>query len=566
MSPASSSPGRRRALLLAAVVVGGAFLAGVAAAGGAPGASGAAAADSPDVADAGDTPFGDAAAGPLAQDDGAALPACAAEPPSDYAHPEGGTDDTVGFVDGYWYGEPVEFDASDGLSDAEIERLTARTAARTEALRCLTLEEGLPPVNTTDRDALSDEVSQQFGDVSEDAARFDNAVLSTMLLVGHDTDSIDERQEARSATIGGFYDPETDEIVVVRGDGGGSIDESVLAHELVHALQDQRFGLGDRPRNVTSDREAGQLGLIEGDASLVEHRYSERCDSGAWAAGCPTLEGGDGGQSGDGEAPPNWGLYLQQFQPYADGPSFVQGIYEDGGWSAVNDRYGEYPESSLSVMSPETAGTVEIEHPEVDVDSSGDWERLAPPEWPGYETVGPAGIAAMVIAPTYESGSETNIVSPLGILNLDDSGEVDEFDPLNYDQEPVEGWRGDRLATFTQGDETATVWRSAWANETDAGEFLDAYRQLLEFRGAAPIENGSDRYRFGEDSSYEGAVSVVQDGDTVRIVTAPSADAIDELAASEEADDESAPIPGFGVVPALVGALAAVLALAARRR
>jgi hypothetical protein len=361
-------------------------------------------------------------------------------------------------------------------------------------------------------------------------------------------------------------------VVVEREGEGSAVDETVLTHEVAHALQDQNFGI-QRPGNVTTDRDAGLLGLVEGDASWIEYRYLDRCEQGRWAESCVTLEsaggGGDGTGDGDGGGdgastePPNWGLYLQQYQPYSDGPSFVRSIHDDGGWAAVNELYDEPPTSALYTVFPDTYGDVDLAEPTVEERDRGEWERIELEGGPDHERVGPAGIGSMVIAPTYETGGRRNVISPTGILNYED-GEVSQFDPLNYDQPPVTGWRGDRMAVFADGNASATVWRSAWTDGEEAREFADAYERLLKIHDATAVEDRNGVYRFEDGSEHAGAAAVLVEGENVRIVTAPSVAALGDVspAVAEASEDDGAAIadelPGFGIVAALVAIVAVV--------
>ena len=91
----------------------------------------------------------------------------------------------------------------------------------------------------------------------------------------------------RSATIdmlgeqiGGFYDPEKKELILVKVAGddekGHALHEVIMSHELVHALQDQHFDLKDlhREEGVDRDRKNAILSLIEGDATLMMMFFS----------------------------------------------------------------------------------------------------------------------------------------------------------------------------------------------------------------------------------------------------------------------------------------------------
>jgi PGF-CTERM protein len=540
----------------------------------------------PAAADAGDGSLASRAA----QDgEDPLVESCAAEMPADYADPAGGTAGTIGFVDGYWYDEPIDVTASDGLSEAELERLTARTAARAEALRCLAFVDGVPPVEVISRETYTNQTGQQYANVSADASRFDNAMLSTMLLVGETNDSVDVREESRSQTVAGYYSITGDRIVVIERPGEGiAVDETVLTHEIAHALQDQHFRL-ERPGNVTMDRDNGLLGLIEGDASWVENRYLDRCEAERWEQSCVTLESDGGGGSGGGSAPPNWGLYLEQYQPYSDGPAFVRGLFREGDWPAVNETYPEPPSSALYVMSPDTYGEVDLVEPAVENASRGEWERLTIEGAPNYETPGPAGIGGMVIAPTYEYGAASGVVSPREFLNYDADDNLSEFDPLDYAQPPVDGWRGGRLAVFENADnDSATVWRTAWADDGEAAEFAEAYRQILRLHEAEAVDGRDGAFRFTAESDHTGAVGVAVEGDRVRIVAAPTVEELTRVSpnldlanesdggdgsgdggsgdgdGSDDGGSSDDSLPGFGLIVALLGALGGAL-LAARR-
>ena len=83
------------------------------------------------------------------------------------------------------------------------------------------------------------------------------------------------------ATVGneeilGFYDDRSKRLVVVRDQTAGRpLLEITLAHELVHALEDQRFGLHTRGKG-TDDTALGESALAEGDATEVMVEYARQ--------------------------------------------------------------------------------------------------------------------------------------------------------------------------------------------------------------------------------------------------------------------------------------------------
>lgn len=589
MSPRTLRLRRWTTLLLAVTAV--ALLAGGAVAAVDPGANGGdgvgatlASADAQDEAD------------PLVE-------SCATEMPEDYGDPAGDTADTIGWVDGYWYDEPIDVNATDGLSEAELDRVSARTAARVEAMRCLPFEDGLPPIDVRTRAEHANQTETQYANVSDRAARISNAQLSTLLMVGDDADAVNVTRDLVATGVGGFYEPETDRIVLVKPEGGSApIDEITLFQELGHALQDQQFNLSGS-ESMTADEDNAWRGVVEGDMNWLDYRFQQRCTDGRWSEPCilPDDVGGasDGGDSGgDGEggssasaAVPNWGVALEFQYPYLEGPPFVRQVYQDGGWDAVNELYADVPETSLEVTDPDAAEGTEFVDPEVDVEPGGEWEQLTDPSGSDTAELGQAWIASAFMAPSWESDTEGEVVNQLSLVNFGADGEVQDVGGITYDPAPAMGWRGDRMAFYERGEDTATVWNTAWANGSEAEEFVAAYEELLEIRGASTAEGYANVYTFGEASGFEGAVAIATDGDRVTIVSAPAVDALtqvapeielataaedgseagsdtggDENGSANDGGDDSDSLPGFGVVVALLGALAGVGLLARRNR
>jgi len=453
---------------------------------------------------------------------------CAAEPPDDFDAPSDGNE-VIGWVDGYWYNQPLSINATGGLNESEVEQLSARTAARFEVMRCLPAEEGVPPVEIKSRDEFASEQEGVFDDIGADLRLAENARLETMLIVGSNENATDVREQNRASTIGGTYNFRTDTITIV-SDSPDSllIDEEILVHEIGHAVQDQQFNL-TRYERPTTDIDKGVLSLIEGDVTFIENRYLDACENERWEEPCVSEDFGDGEGGGSNE-PANWGLYFTQFQPYSDGPSLIQGVFDDGGWDAVNALYDDPPQSAYFSAFPGTYGEVELQDVEVPDRSTDDWERLTFEDEPDHDTIGVAGISAMFKTPTYESGGTVNIYDPQDILNTNPDGTVDDFNPLNYNQIETEGWRDDKFYTYRNADnETGAVWETAWATPQDAEPFLEAYQQLVDYRNGQRVDGYEYTYTFGEDSAFDMALTIVPDGDRVTIVTAPSVEELTEI-------------------------------------
>jgi len=472
---------------------------------------------------------------------------CAAEPPADFDAPADGNQ-VIGFVDGYWYNQPLDIDVEGGLTEGELERLSARTAARFEAMRCLAAEDGVPTVEIKSREQFAEEQNGTFDNVSTALKQADDTKFETMLIISSNESSTDVREQNRASTIGGTYNFRTDTITVVSDDPDSLlIDEEILVHEIGHAVQDQQFNL-TRYERPTTDIDKGVLSLIEGDVTFIENRYLDACENGQWEEPCVTEEFGNESDGGDQDGPANWGLYFTEFQPYSDGPSLIQATYDDGGWAAVNALYDDPPRSAYYSAFPGSYGEVELSDVEVPDRSTDDWERLTFADEPDYDTVGVAGISAMFASPVYESGGEFTIYDPRDLLNVGPEGEVDDFDPLNYNQPETEGWRDDKFYTYRNDEtQTAGVWTIEWASAQDAEPFLESYQELAEFREGQHVDGYEYTYTFGEDSEYDMALTMVPDGDKITVVSAPSVDdltAVHDVELVEEREVSNTPGDG----------------------
>ena len=147
-----------------------------------------------------------------------------------------------------------------------------------------------------------------------------------------------------------YYDPRREELSLV-GDAvpaGPQLAEFVLAHELTHALEDQRFGL---PAEVglSDDRTLAETALVEGTATTVMNRYAQRyLDLFALAAEAETID------SGSGDELPRFAEAEVTFS-YLDGSRFVEDLIDLGaGWTLVDFAYERrLPATTEQILHPE---------------------------------------------------------------------------------------------------------------------------------------------------------------------------------------------------------------------
>ena len=146
--------------------------------------------------------------------------------------------------------------------------------------------------------------------------------------------------------VAGYYDPRTRRLALVRGAG---VDDATLAHELTHALEDQRFDLRRLEEGRDGDRALAEQALVEGTATVVETRYL--------AAYPGAISAGDAlaalGHATGGTPLPPFVMRGLLF-PYLAGERFVEGLLRRGhGWRLVDRALRSRPPvSTAQVLDP----------------------------------------------------------------------------------------------------------------------------------------------------------------------------------------------------------------------
>ena len=99
------------------------------------------------------------------------------------------------------------------------------------------------------------------------AARADEEVLKLLGLIEPGRRPAHVSASVFGEGVAGYYDPRSKRLRIVSGTTPDALSEMVLAHELTHALEDQRFGLAVS-EGETDDAALARLALVEGTAML----------------------------------------------------------------------------------------------------------------------------------------------------------------------------------------------------------------------------------------------------------------------------------------------------------
>jgi hypothetical protein len=160
--------------------------------------------------------------------------------------------------------------------------------------------------------------------------------------------------ELDAGQVIGFYDLASKGLYVLSDSGGvGVLEKATFSHEYTHALQDQNFGLDKLAIDTADqgDRDLARVALPEGDATLAMSKWAAQNLSFTDLISLAV----DPSSAAQGEQLAAAPAILRQtlLFPYNDGLAFVQGVYAEGGWDAVNKLYSKPPDSTSQILHPE---------------------------------------------------------------------------------------------------------------------------------------------------------------------------------------------------------------------
>ncbi len=244
-----------------------------------------------------------------------------------------------------------------------------------------------------------------------------------------------------------------------------------IAHELVHALQDQRWNLARLYRdNRGLDGRLSLQYLLEGEARLLETLWARDLKDPAAALELfphlPMEHFRDSLRDGDGLEPEL--VTLPTFHPYEQGARALAWMFaKHGGWAAVDEWFREVPPTSC-FLHPESLCVHEA-------DLALDPVVQMPPDWRPLRD-GRVGEHYLNILFSLWGASSEWI--PPGALKAES---------LLYEpwQDPgpdatVDGWRGDSFRIWRDDSgNLALAWRTSWRDSAAAERFLQAYQRVM---------------------------------------------------------------------------------------
>ena len=301
----------------------------------------------------------------------------------------------------------------------------------------------------------------------------------TIGVIPEGTSIRDELLEYGSTQVIGYYDTVTGELVFLGQEDPTPLERVTLAHELTHAIDDQRFGLEKVDVLGAECREEelqATLGLVEGNATFFMLRWArtfltvdEQIELSAEAAAQ---------QPPPSDIPPF--IDAMQQWPYTAGLRFITAIEGEGGLEAVDAAFLDMPVTSEQILHPER-----------------------------YPNDVPTPVDVPDLASQLGVGWEDLDVQPVGEIWLDGALRL-RLDGLDASQATA-GWDGGIYRAWSNGDRVAIVLATAWDSERDAEEFAAEMQRWITAgetpAEVLPAEGASVRVLFATDAETLGALA-----------------------------------------------------------
>lgn len=313
------------------------------------------------------------------------------------------------------------------------------------------------PVETTaiTRSQFREEVQKRLGEglsvPLEDYLR----ALEALQLIPRQEGLIENLLDLYEQQVLAFYDPVRHRYYSISDGPPGApltaaLDEAVVVHELMHALQDQVFDAGRRFEALKNDAD-GQLAyqaVLEGEATLVMLAFVYRALGKSLdevvnnESIIQLLNAGAAGMDLGQAKAPAYFLHSLKF-PYVEGFGLVVAAYRNGGWDEVSRLHGRRLPTTEAVIHPDSF------------------------------LKGKSSIARFRMKSRAERCCRTLLATRLGEFHW----------RFLVGDLPAQGWADDFVIVLSDPEgQTTVLIDTEWDRHEDATEFAEAYQKFLAAR------------------------------------------------------------------------------------
>jgi hypothetical protein len=343
-------------------------------------------------------------------------------------------------------------------------------------------------------------VNDFLADYTDEETSDDVMELSIIGLLDPGFDLHDLYINLLSEQIAGYYDNETAEMFVVQGQGFQGPERLTYSHEYTHVLQDQNYDIknglnyNDDACEVDTERCAAIQALIEGDATVSEtiwfQYYSTAQDKKEISAFYNSLK------SPVYDSAPAF-LKDDFVFPYDQGTTFVQDIFTNGGWSAVDAVYNNPPVSTEQILHPNLYPSdkpIPVDLPDL-VSALGEgWREVSRNQMGEWYTY-------LILARGADADARQNDTTA---------------------QSAAAGWGGDEYLVLHNDATSATafVMKTVWDTTDDAAEFSSSFEKYANTRFGVKAAQQGDTLTWSYTGGY---TTLYHSGATTIWITVPDA-------------------------------------------
>ena len=418
------------------------------------------------------------------------------------------------------------------LTDATLRPEIDKLVAAVTAARHLPFH-GPLPAHALGPEEMRRAIALAVGEGTDNAAtRTEGELLKRLGLMptGTGTGELAAQAHAVATTPVARYDAATATLLVPSSVPLGAQREA-LAHEIAHAVADQRFGLRrflrvapDGGPRLDGDAERARLALVEGDAMLAGLEVDDPRENFLGTHALGALAGRLRASSHPAsDAAPSWFDELGQFT-HVDGLLFVARVRAQRPWSAVDELWNEPPVSSEQILHPEKYDACE-----------------------GAIAVDEATLPAL---PGFGRPTASDVLGELVVRTW-----LESALPPEIAARAATGWGGDRAGLYAPGPPAPVAdggapmptaplaWLTVWDDAGEADDFARGARQVLakmsqtmsEASGAPATTGATDDREREAFPTPNGTFALARKGDAVALLFAAPEPAAPALAVMLEA-------------------------------
>ncbi len=314
----------------------------------------------------------------------------------------------------------------EGSLASKDSKQVARTLALVSEMRGIAATKAVPGVKLDRAQLVARVKDKALREYPPEALRREGLLLQIAGFAPPTFDYLGQMMKLLEAQLEGFYEPKNGTMYLA-SDLKGPQAQATLAHELVHALQDQKWDLRKRSdyKPGRGDESMALACLAEGDATSLMLDFLMKPDKSALDIPDDALREllASGMNMGDVQSVPHI-LRSTLIAPYMEGLGFVHELRRKGDWKAVDRAWDRPPTTTEQILHVEK------------------WESAEAP----LVVPAPSGNA---LGEGWKMEDEDTFGELGFALSFAEWMDVEDA------RKAAAGWGGDRTSVFTKGDQIA---------------------------------------------------------------------------------------------------------------